>query len=149
VSDAFLVVLIACCVLFALALALAVFVFFCARRAEQRLKTFLKGETILLRANGAHFSGRASQSVRLRGHGVLALTATRLVFVLWTPRVMIELPLSNVTGTRLEGSLLGQHRLSLTVDFEDRAGKKDSCEWSSVPAEEWIVRVEELRRKRN
>ena len=147
-SNVVLICLIAGSVLFAGFLALVVFIILCARGAERRLQALLRGEAVLQRANGANFSGRTSQKARLRGNGILALTTTRLLFVMWAPRVTLELPLSNVSGARVEAFFLGRAGPALVVDFEDRAGTRDSCGWVTKQAEAWVPRVAELGRRR-
>lgn len=142
------VALIAGGILVAGLLALVAFIVHCARGAEKRFQALLKGEALLFRANGANFSGRASQKARLRGNGILALTPSRLFFVMWAPKLTLELPLSNVSGARLETAFLGRTGPALVVDFEDRAGTKDSCGWVTPQAEALVPRVAELAGKR-
>ncbi|MEK7468515.1 MAG: hypothetical protein AAB074_13980 [Planctomycetota bacterium] len=129
-------------------LALAAFIVHCARGAEKRFQALLKGESLLFRANGANFSGRTSQKARMRGNGILALTPTRLFFVMWAPRVTLELPLSNVSGARVESSFLGRTGPALVVDFEDRAGTRDSCGWVTAQAEALAPRIVGMAGKR-
>jgi hypothetical protein len=112
-----------------------------ARAAERRFVALLRGESSLRRSNAANFSGRVSQGAKLRGNGILALTPTRLLFVMWAPRIDLELPLSHVRGARAESAFLGRVAPTLVVEFEDRAGAKDEAGWVTREVGAWVEAV--------
>jgi hypothetical protein len=120
---------------------LAVFLARLARAAQNRFIILLKGELPVRHQNGALLGGRASQSVRFGGNGILALTPTRLLFLMWTPRIDLELPLSHVRGARVESSWLGRVSPFLVVTFVDRAGKQDEVGWVASDPAAWASEV--------
>jgi hypothetical protein len=144
-ASSVLVTVVAFVTLFAV---VAGYVVMAARRAEARLNKILRGEPLLLRSNGALFSGRQSQLVRLSGNGILALTATRLLFVMWAPQVVIELPLSHVVKARTDSSFRGRITTHLVVDFTDREDRKDACGWATGGTDTWVAKINSLAGKK-
>ncbi len=125
--------------------ALVVLVSRAARAARGRLAAVLRGEPILRMAGGANYSGKESDKVRLRGNGILALSPTRLIFVMWAPKVTLELPLSHVTAARAEAAFQGRVAPTLVVTFRNRAEAVETCGWAVGDAEGWAARVEAAR----
>ena len=92
-----------------------------ARADEVRAEADRLGEEWLVRLEGASFRGARHAYARVKGQGVLGLTARRLVFIPIAGDP-VKVPLARVTGARLEDSTLdaaAAHRHRLTVDLDD------------------------------
>lgn len=114
-----------------------------ARKAEARMEKLLNGESVLRRSNGANFRGFSAASVKVRGNGILVLTPTRLVFVMWVSKISLELPLSHVDGASVERPD-GTTGEALTVRYRTRDGKTDRSQWIVEEPAGWVEALRSL-----
>lgn len=100
----------------------------------------LRGEDIIKQANGANFFGQQSRGMgQVRGNGVLALTRTKLYFLMWLPKREFEIPLTAVTGVERPRSFLGKSKgiELLKVAFRNDKGESDAMAWVVPELDEW------------
>ncbi|MEK7466631.1 MAG: hypothetical protein AAB074_04380 [Planctomycetota bacterium] len=106
------------------------------RRAQERLRLAIGGEPVLFRTR-AHFRGLSDRAVPLRGLGTLALTETRLLFVMlgWS-RSDLTFLVDQVRGVRSGGVF---KRLLVTCTMPN--GKTVEFQWRCPNEDEWARRI--------
>lgn len=110
------------------------------RRAREVLARF-EGVELLGVTSSANFFGRESWGLaQVRGNGVLVLTPEVLYFEMWTPRRIVEIPVSSMDGVSSPRSHLGKSKgfPLLKVSFTDEDGSPDSCAWLVRNPDKWL-----------
>ena len=123
-----------------------------SRRAAEAEKELADHEIIEIEKT-ADFKGQESRGGKQdKGKGCLALTAHKLYFLLWMPKVETEIYISAMTSVEQVDEFMDKPDKSkkklLQVNFENDAGHPDSAAWLVPEIEKWEKAIEELIAKR-
>lgn len=120
------------------------------RRAGEARRELAEHEIIRIEET-ADFKGQTSLgSKQDTGKGVLALTAHKLYFLLWMPKVEIEVYASAITSVELVDEFMGKadkQKKLLQVSFENEAGRPDAMAWQVPEHEQWEKAIQDVIEK--
>lgn len=91
--------------------------------------------------SNTNFMGRSDGGlVQVRGNGALVLNDEALIFVMWWPNRLIEIPLSQIQSTELVKSYRGKWVMQplLKVNFVNPMGELASAAW-------WVKNPQEVQ----
>jgi len=121
-----------------------------ADRVRNDVVAGLGEDNILLLDPAANCFGVKSLGAgQVRGNGCWALTRDRIFFKYWVGTREVEIPLRQVTGTRIAKGFLGRTmgRPVLVLAYRNEQGQEDECAWMFKDMETVKQRLDELRPK--
>lgn len=118
------------------------------RRAAEARRELAEYEIIKIEETADFKGQRSLGSKQDTGKGVLALTPHKLYFLLWLPKVEIEVYVSAMTSVELVDEFMGkpdkQKKKLLQVNFENDAGQPDAMAWQVPEHEEWEKAIHDV-----
>lgn len=104
------------------------------------------GEEVLCDTSANCFGVESRGMAQVRGNGCLCLGSEQLVFVLWLPRRMLEIPRSKLIGVEQVKSHLGKTKFVplLKVIFTNDAGDEDSVAWTVRDLPRWMEELQSV-----
>ena len=105
------------------------------RRAAEAKRELAEHEIVKIEETADFKGQRSLGSKQDTGKGVLALTPHKLYFLLWMPKVEIEVYASAMTSVELVDEFMGkpdkQKKKLIQLNFENDAGQADAMAWRS------------------
>ncbi len=121
------------------------------RRAAEAKRELAEHEIVKIEETADFKGQRSLGSKQDTGKGVLALTPHKLYFLLWMPKVEIEVYASAMTSVELVDEFMGkpdkQKKKLIQLNFENDAGQADAMAWQLPEHEDWEKAIRDVIEK--